>query len=279
MFNWLERPLIFPAPPRDRGAWNTKWLEKEDVFFESPRGPGYRAARLHGWFAPHPKARHVVLYAHGQTEHVASLPSVISRLQDSLDASVFVFDYRGYGKSEGLSSERTAIADGMAAQQWLAERTGQLPEELVIIGRSLGGAVAVGVAAERGAKALVLENTFGRLLDVAAYRFPWLPVRPFMRNRFDSVKRIPSYEGPLLQLHGTRDRVAPAKFARELYSACPSEMKRFYTVRGGRHHDPSPLEFYSHMASFLDEVEAVRRIASLPDVYTGSGSAELSAVG
>lgn len=279
MFNWLERPLIFPAPPRNRGVWDAEWLEMEDVYFESPKGPGYRAARLHGWFAPHPDPKRVVLYAHGQTEHVGSLPSVISRLQDSLDASVLVYDYRGYGKSEGKSCERSVLADGMAAQQWLAERTGQLPEDLVLVGRSLGGAVSVGVAAERGAKALVLENTFGRLVDVAAYKFPWIPVRPFMRNRFDSVARIRAYEGPLLQLHGTRDRVAPAKFARELYSACPSTMKRFYTVRGGLHHDPAPLEFYSHMARFLDEVEAVRRIAGLPDVFAQEGAPELSTVG
>ncbi|TWT48376.1 alpha/beta hydrolase [Botrimarina hoheduenensis] len=279
MFNWLERPLIFPAPPRHRGNWDMQWFDKEDVYFESPRGPGRRAAQLHGWFAPHPKAKQVILYAHGQTEHVASLASVVARLQDALDASVLVFDYRGYGKSEGRATEGGAIADAMAAQQWLAERTGKLPEELILIGRSLGGAVAVGVAAERGAKALILENTFGRLVDVASYHYPWLPVRPFMRNRFDSIRRIARYEGPLLQLHGTRDRIAPAKFARELYAACPSPMKRFYTVRRGVHHDATPLAFYSHMAKFLDEVEAFRKIGTLPAVFSQEGSAELSSVG
>lgn len=277
----FERSLVYPAPSVDRGNWDTRWLDKEDVYFES-RLPGNasrsRVARLHGWYCPHPSPRNVVLFAHGQSEHVANLVSVVARLQDALDASVFVFDYRGYGKSEGSPSEAGCIADGLAAQQWLAERTGLLPEEIVVVGRSLGGAVGVAVAVERGARALVLESTFSRLTDVAAYKFPWLPVRQFMRDRYDSLSRIVDYHGPLLQLHGTRDRVAPAKFARQLFAACPSEFKRFYTVRGGRHFEPAPLAYYTRLNHFLDEARAFesRRPISLLNTNV---SGELSAIG
>ncbi len=278
----LERSLIYPAPPVSRGNWETRWLDKEDVHFESQlpldkkhgaAGPRMDTARLHGWFVAHPKPKQVVLYAHGQTEHVASLVSVVARLQETLDASVFVFDYRGYGKSEGTPSEAGCVADGLAAQQWLAERTGRLPEEIVVMGRSLGGAVAVAIAAERGARALVLENSFSRLTDIAAYKYPWFPVRQLLRDRYDSIARIANYRGPLLQLHGTRDRVAPAKFARELYAASPSDFKRFYTVRGGRHHDPAPLDFYMRLNRFLGERRGVSpptiSVASLPPLLSG----------
>lgn len=282
----LERSLIYPAPSVNRGNWETRWLDKEDVYFDSHLQIGKKknfgsrssTARLHGWFTPHPKPKQVVLYAHGQTEHVASLVSVVSRLQETLDASVFVFDYRGYGKSEGTPSEAGCIADGLAAQQWLAEKTGCLPEEIVVMGRSLGGAVAVAIAAERGARALILENTFSRLTDVAAYRYPWIPIRRLMRDRYDSVARIANYRGPLLQLHGTRDRVAPAKFARELYSACHSDFKRFYTVRGGRHHDPAPLAFYTRLNHFLGEVTADKSLHQQGLLKT-TASPELSAIG
>lgn len=185
---------------------------------------------------------------------MASLVSVVARLQETLDASVLVYDYRGYGKSSGSPTEAGCIADGLAAQQWLAERTGTLPEQIVVAGRSLGGAVSVAVAAERGAKALVLENTFGRLTDIAAYRFPWAPVRSLMTQRYDSIDRIRGYNGPLMQLHGTRDRVVRAKFARDLFRACPSEQKRFFVHRGGQHHEPAPLAFYSKLNEFLGEV-------------------------
>lgn len=251
----IERSLVYPAPPLQRGNWETRWIEREDVAITSP-GPGPRLERLHGWFVPHPRERHVVLYSHGQSEHVASLVSVVVRLRDALDASVLVYDYRGYGKSSGHPTEAGCIADGLAAQQWLAERTGRLPEEIVLVGRSLGGAVNVAVAATRGARTLVLENTFGRLTDVAAYRFPWAPVRRVMHERYDSIQRIRHYEGPLLQLHGTRDRVVPAKFARQLYAACPSGQKRFFVHRGGKHHDPAPLEFYARLNRFLEETAA-----------------------
>ncbi|MGL4514141.1 MAG: alpha/beta hydrolase [Lacipirellulaceae bacterium] len=256
MISAVERLLVYPAPPRTRGNWKTRWVQKEDAWFESRENPAAAPARLHGWFAPHPRQRRVVLYAHGATEHVADLVSVIVRLQDALDASVLVFDYRGYGQSEGVPSEGGCIADGLAAQQWLAERTGVLPEDIVLVGRSLGGAVCVAVAAERGARCLVVENTFSRLSDVAAYKYPWLPVRQLMRDQYDSIARIGRYSGPLLQLHGTRDRVAPAKFARQLFAACPSPRKRFYTVRGGSHYEPTPLAFYATLDRFLNDIDA-----------------------
>ena len=86
----------------------------------------------------------------------------------TLHASVFIFDYRGYGHSEGRPNEAGCIADGRAAQHWLAERMGIQPNEVVLMGRSLGGAVAVALAAENGAQALVLENAFPTMPDVAA---------------------------------------------------------------------------------------------------------------
>lgn len=278
MIGSLERSLVYPAPPFTRGNWDTRWLNKEDVYFDSVDSVSGKAVRLHGWYVPHEKPRNVVLYAHGQSEHVASLVNAVVRIQEALDATVFVFDYRGYGKSKGRPTESGCIADGLAAQQWLAERTGRLPEEIVIYGCSLGGAVGVALAAERGARALVLESTFSRLTDVAAYRFPWLPVKRFMSDKYDSISRIQHYHGPLLQLHGTRDRVAPAKFARELYAACPSPMKRFYTVRGGRHHDPAPLAFYARLNRFLEEVDATQPTGKL-SLYSGGPSAHLSAIG
>ena len=82
----------------------------------------------------------------------------MAHLSRTLDASVFIFDYRGYGHSEGTPNEAGCIADGVAAQRWLAERMGKLPSEVVVMGRSLGGAVAVAMAAEQGAQALVLEE-------------------------------------------------------------------------------------------------------------------------
>lgn len=224
-------------------------MDKEDVWFESSDG-----VRLHGWFAPHPKPRHVILYSHGNNEHVGHQVNTVLRLQAMLDATVLVYDYRGYGYSEGIPSETGLISDGLAAQQWLAERTGLLPEDLVLVGRSLGGGVSVAVAAERGARALVLDATFSRMIDAACYNYPWLPVKLFMRDRYDSLARIEQYHGPVFQCHRTTDEVVPVELARQVSQRAPGPLKQFFEIPTGRHNDPLPVEYYAALNAFLDRI-------------------------
>src|SRR5439155_9610288 len=110
-----------------------------------------------------------------------------------------VFDYRGYGKSEGVPTEEGLLRDAQAARRWLAQRTGVRESQMVLMGRSLGGAVAVHLAAEGGARGLILESTFSSLPDVAAEHLPWLLPYWMMTQRFDSAEKIKRYQGPLLQ--------------------------------------------------------------------------------
>jgi hypothetical protein len=248
---FLETWLVYPRPRLDLGDWVASELEHEDVYFTSADG-----TKLHGWYVPHPSPKRAVLYCHGNGEYVAFNGDLAAHLRDVLEASVFVFDYRGYGQSEGTPHEAGCIADGLAAQRWLAERIGTTPEEIVVMGRSLGTAVAVGVAAEQGAKALILENGFARMVDVAAYHYPFLPVRLVMRNRYDSLARIGKYEGPIFQSHGTADGIVPINFGRQLFDAAPTANKRFLDFPGMGHNDPFPRSYYRELAAFLEAVEA-----------------------
>jgi fermentation-respiration switch protein FrsA (DUF1100 family) len=195
------------------------------------------------------------VYCHGNGEHVADQANLVFRLQSHLTATVFVFDYRGYGRSRGKPGERGCVADGMAAQRWLADREGVRTDEVVVIGRSIGGGVAVQMAAEHGARALVLENTFSRMTDAAAVLYPWLPVRLVMANRYDSVRRIRSYAGPLFQCHGTADDTVPIELGRRLFEASPSRMKKFHENPHLRHNDTLPPAYYAALAQFLDQVD------------------------
>jgi fermentation-respiration switch protein FrsA (DUF1100 family) len=172
-----------------------------------------------------------------------------------LAATVFVFDYRGYGRSRGKPGERGCVADGMAAQRWLAEREGVSTDDIVLVGRSIGGGVAVQMAAEQGARALVLENTFSRMTDAAKILFPWLPVRLVMANRYNSVRRIKGYNGPLFQCHGTADDLVPIELGRKLFEASPSRMKKFHENTNLRHNDTLPPAYYAALAQFLDQVD------------------------
>ena len=161
----------------------------------------------------------MIVYCHGNGEHVADQANLVFRLQSHLSATVFVFDYRGYGRSRGKPHERGCVADGMAAQRWLAEREGVDTEDIVIMGRSIGGGVAVAMAGEQGARALVLEATFSRMTDAAASLYPWLPVRLVMSNRYNSVKPHPEVHGPAVpvprqQRRSRADRAGPAAVRR-----------------------------------------------------------------
>jgi fermentation-respiration switch protein FrsA (DUF1100 family) len=247
----MERSLIYPAPRADRGDWNAADPVHEDVWFTSADG-----TRLFGWFLPNPQTQRAVLYCHGNGENVALDGDLCALLKDRLHASVFVFDYPGYGRSEGQPGEASCIASAEAARDWLAKRLGIQSNEIILLGHSLGGGVAAALAADGGARALVLENTFSTMVDVAAESYWWLPCRLVMRNRYDSISRIQKYDGPLFQSHGNNDLLIPIQFGRKLFSASPSKVKRFLEA-AGRGHDDGPADnYYQQLAAFLDEVDA-----------------------
>ena len=178
----------------------------------------------------------------------------MNRLAHALNVQVFAFDYRGYGRSEGKPDEAGVLADGEAALEWLADYSGRPPQDTILLGRSLGGAVAVHLAAKYQARALILQSTFSRLTDVAASHYPIFPVRLLMRNRYDSLARIANYSNPLLQIHGDQDDVVPLHFGQTLYEAAPSPDKQLLTLPGRGHNDISIAEYTDNVAQFLNRL-------------------------
>ncbi len=243
---FIESWLVYPAPPVDRSDWQPKG-DHEEVTFASNDG-----TRLHGWFYDHPEPKRAVLYCHGNGEQVADNHELMQFLRERLDAAVFIFDYRGYGKSEGKPFEAGIVADGLAAQNWLAERTGRSADQVIVIGRSIGGGVATAIAAEQGAGALVLQSTFTRLTDAAAARFSWLPVRRLMRNRYDSLARLSGYQGPLFISHGTADEVIPFEQGQRLFDTSPSNPKQFFKQQGQTHMQAQSESYYADLREFLE---------------------------
>ncbi|MEQ8846649.1 alpha/beta hydrolase [Botrimarina sp.] len=248
---FLERRLVYPAPQLAWGNWSPTGDDYEDVWIDvEPVGRSKNASRVHGWLFDRENADFAILYCHGNGEDVSNQPLLARRLRDELNAVVLAFDYRGYGKSEGLPHESGVVADGLAAAGWLAARAGCRPDELVLVGRSLGGGVATAIAAEQGAAALVLQSTFSRLIDAAAHHYPWLPVRWVMRNRFDSLARLKRYQGPVLVSHGTEDNVVPIEQGRRLFEAAVGR-KSFVELAGLGHVDPQPTWYYGRLKAFL----------------------------
>jgi fermentation-respiration switch protein FrsA (DUF1100 family) len=260
MLSLLERWLVYPAPRHKADDWVAADLPHEDVYFSADDG-----TKLHGWYVPHPQAKAVVLFAHGNGEHVARLAPLLKLLHDRAEVSVFAWDYRGYGRSEGKPFEENVLGDARTAQLWLAKRAGVRPEDVVVYGRSLGGAVAVGLASQHQVRGMVLERTFAGLVETAAHHFRWLPVRLMMKNRYPSIERITTYRGPLFQSHGTEDEVVPFAMGKKLFDAATTENKKFFVVEGGNHNGPQPDAYYEALGEFLESLPgagAAKRVSA-----------------
>jgi fermentation-respiration switch protein FrsA (DUF1100 family) len=242
---FLENSMIFFPMKFPKGDWAPRGITVEEAWITAADG-----TQIHGWYAPHEKPRAVVLFCHGNAGNITHRADAIRGLHDRVGASVLVFDYRGYGKSEGKPDEPGVLADARAARTWLAEKAGLAENRVVLMGESLGGAVAVDLAAD-GARALILENTFSSMPDVAAFHYPWAPVRLLMRTQFNSATKIRSYHGPLYQSHGDRDSIIPLEFARRLFDAA-NEPKRFVLVEGADHNDRRGPQYYDKLREFLE---------------------------
>ena len=155
----------------------------------------------------------------------------------SLGFSVLAVDYRGFGQSTNeLPSEASALEDAQAAWQWLARKAPQ--SDRYIFGHSLGGAVAIDLAAKvRDERGTIVEGTFTSIADVVGtFKWGWLPVSPLITQRFESVRKVADIQSPLLVVHGSADKLIPAELGRKLYEAAPGP-KKFVLVNGGTHHD------------------------------------------
>lgn len=242
---FFENSLTYFPAKYPVGNWQPAGLEFEDAWFTADDG-----TKLHGWYVPVEEPTAVVLFCHGNAGNITGRLDVMQFSQQRLNASLLMFDYRGYGRSEGSPHEQGVLMDARAARQWLAEKSGLPEQEIVLWGESIGGAVAVDLAASEGAGGLILEDTFTSLPAVAAYHYPWLPVRLLMRGRFDSLAKIGNYHGPLLMIHGDADTIVPYHFGQQLFAAA-NEPKRFVTEPGHDHNDARSRAAWAAIEDFF----------------------------
>ncbi len=243
-----ETRLVYPGKPYSEADWSSADFAFEEVWFESPDGN-----KLNGWFMPHSQPRFHILVCHGNAENVATVSrNWAKRLSRELEANVFVFDYRGFGLSKGTPNELGVIADATAARNWLCQRLQITPAEIVYYGSSLGGGVAIAVAAEQPCQALILDRTFDQITNAAANRYPWIPVYWLMRNRYDSMARIPNCTMPTFVSHFVDDDIIAWSQGRRLYDASPALIKEFYSMPGGHHLQALPDDYWHALRLFMN---------------------------
>ncbi|NQV28194.1 MAG: alpha/beta hydrolase [Rhodopirellula sp.] len=240
----LDELLLFQPTRYPQGDWQPIGLEFDDVWITSSDG-----TKIHGWYCPTEKPVAVLLYCHGNGGNLAGRAATLQLLQEKLHLSVLIFDYRGYGRSEGKATVAGAIADARAARTELAKLAKVNESEIVLMGRSLGGAIAVQLAADASPRGLIVESSFSSLREVAREHFPklaWL----VPKNKLDSAQAIATIQCPLLQSHGDADRVISYESGRRLFAAA-RDPKHFVTLAGIGHNDRPAQEYYNAMSDFL----------------------------
>ncbi len=234
----------YPTTPADAG------LSFEDLRLKTRDGVSIAA-----WYIPHPDPKGSVLYCHGNAGNMSDRLHSIKLLHD-MGISVLIFDYRGFGLSDGRPTERGTYEDADAAWRYLIETRREPPERVVLFGRSLGGAVAIELARRHTPGGLAVKSTFTSLLDIGRVHYRFLPIRFLLTYRYASIEKVGELTCPKLFMHGRDDTLIPPSNGRKLFDAAADPKKFIETP--GEHNEAgftySP-EFTDRLRAFLEECQ------------------------
>lgn len=253
-----QRSLIFEPTQRLQSTPDRLGLNYTDL--RIPSGSGAERGELDAWWVP---AAHggsaTLLYLHGNDRNIASNLGHVSRLHD-LGYNVLLIDYRGFGRSSGgQPSETKVYEDAESAWRYVIEQ-GHIPaRQLFIYGHSLGGAVAIELAAHHPeAAGLIVEGTFTSMLEMGQRSYGYLPVSILINQHFASLEKMGRIKVPVLIIHGTWDEIVPVEMARRLYAAVTGP-KYLTLIEGGGHNNSGSIgwvEYRDALSAFIERYGA-----------------------
>ena len=227
----FESIFVFqPSPWDDRNWGQLSGLPLEEVWL-----PVDDEVTVFGWFVDAGPANPVLLWCHGNAGNVSHRLGNIQRLYQR-GISVFIFDYRGYGRSSGIPTESGFYQDALASYDYLIHQRQISAERLIIFGRSLGSSVAGEVVVQRPAAGLIVEGSFPSIQAMSDHHYFGLPAGWLMEVEFNLGKKIRSVQVPLLVIHGEHDSIVPMALGRQVFETA-NEPKRWYMVSGAGHND------------------------------------------
>jgi fermentation-respiration switch protein FrsA (DUF1100 family) len=187
--------------------------------------------KLHGWFIPHSEARGTLLFFHGNGGNIAHRMYFLRNLH-GLRLNIFIFDYRGYGQSEGdRPTEEGTYRDAQAAWRYLTEERGIAPERIVFFGESLGAAIATWLAGHHQPGGLILMSAFTSMQDMARRYYPFWSLPFLLRYKYPTLDRIARIRRPILIAHSPQDEIVPFAHGQQLFAAAQAP-KTFFEMRG-----------------------------------------------
>jgi fermentation-respiration switch protein FrsA (DUF1100 family) len=229
------------ATPADIG------LDYQSIYFTTEDD-----IKLHGWFLPAQQPRKTLLFFHGNAGNISHRLTSLA-IFNSLKLNVFIFDYRGYGRSTGKPSEQGLYRDAQAALDYLQKSRGLSLKEMVFFGRSLGGAVATWLAVQHPPHALIIESSFTSIPDLAAELYPFIPVRWLARLRYDTQSHLKALCSPLLIIHSSNDEIVPFAHGQSLFRTAQGA-KQFLEIDGDHNSGylTSGQKYVETLKGFLD---------------------------
>ena len=242
--SYFENTLVFPGMKASVGWAAPSDPSTQDVWLTSADG-----TKIHAWYLPCEGATGAIHFSHGNGGNLSHRDDSIHRLRDSFQRSILIYDYPGYGKSEGRPNEASVVAAGDAALAWLTQK--YPAEQVILFGESLGGAVAVDLATRHDCRGLVLFSTFASLPKAAKELYRIIPCETLMSNRFDSISKIAAIRKPVFISHGDADELISLGQAQRLFDGA-REPKRFRIRPGGTHNMPFDPAICEEARRFLD---------------------------
>ena len=215
--------------PRVGGRALTMTPADAGMDFEDVRITAADGVNLHGWFIEGPSER-VLLFFHGNAGNISHRLASIGQFL-SLGLSVMIIDYRGYGQSEGRTTEAGTYRDAEAAWAYLTQERGVRPQDIVVFGRSVGASVAARLASEHEPAGLIVESSFTSVPDIAAELYWWLPARWLSRLSHATRDYVGDVRCPVLVVHSRDDEIIPFHHGEAILAAAP-EPKSLLVLRG-----------------------------------------------
>jgi len=237
-------------------------LDYEEVKFFTSDG-----LRLSAWYIPAQNAKTTVLLCHGNGGNIMHRLDTINILYE-LGVNCFIFDYRGYGQSQGTLTEQGTYLDAQAAYHWLTNDRKISPDDIIIFGRSLGAAIAANLAAAVKPKALVVESAFTSYVDIGKKFYPYMPVKWFARYGYQTIDYIKNVNCPVMVVHSSTDDIVPFEFGRELFRAA-NEPKKFVEIYGG-HNDGFLVSSEIYKKAWRDWLKMLRESESVSEQHFAS---------
>jgi len=223
---YFERKSIYYPTKEIEFTPTNVGLKYEDIFFNTDDG-----LVLNGWFIPVKNPRGTLLFCHGNAGNISHRIEII-KIFNRLNLNVFIFDYRGYGRSQGRPTEVGLYRDAQGAYNHLLSRKNINKDTIVIYGKSIGANVAIDLASKVKAAVLISESGFSSAYDMGKKLFPYLPVKWIITIKYDALAKIKNITIPKLIIHSQDDEIVPFELGQKLFEAAP-EPKEFYQMQGG----------------------------------------------